>query len=54
MIGTDIKLPSYVDDIHLGIYDLTGKAAGTRDDGLYYNEEELLTRGSTIIKEVAV
>ena len=30
-----------------------GKAAGTRDDGLYHNEEELLTRASTIIKEVA-
>ena len=51
--GTDIELPSYVDDIHLGIYEWTGKAAGTRDDGLYYNEEELLTRASTIVKEVA-
>ena len=53
MTGTDIELPSYVDDIHLGIYDWTGKAAGTRDDGLYHNEEELLTRDCTIITEVA-
>ena len=51
--GTDIELQSYVDDIHLGIYDWTGKAAGTRDDSLYHNKEELLTRASTIIKEVA-
>ena len=51
--GTDIELPLYVDDIHLGIYDWSGKAAGTRDDGVGHSEEELLMRVSTAVKEVA-
>ena len=53
MTGTDIELPSYEDDIHLGMYDWSGKAAGTTDDGSNHNEEELLARASTVIKEVA-
>ena len=50
--GIDIELSLYMDDIHLRIYDWSGKAAGTRDDGSNHNEEELLARASMIIKEV--
>ena len=51
--GTDIKLPSYMDDIHLGIYDWSGKAACMCDDGVGHSEQELLVRASTAVKEVA-
>ena len=53
MTRTDIELPSYVDNIHLVIYNWSGKAPGTRDDGSKYNKEELLARASTVIKQVA-
>ena len=41
-----------MDDIRLWIYNWSGKAAGTRDDGSNHNEEELLGRASMVIKEV--
>src|SRR4029077_3195003 len=49
--GVDIKLPSYVDDIHLGIYDWSGR--GREEEGLEGHEEDLLARASTVVKEVA-
>ena len=51
--NTDTELLSYVDVIHPGIYDWSGRAAGIGVMGEGHNEEELLSRVSVIIKEVA-
>ena len=54
-VGVEIELPSYVDDIHLGIYDTYRRGASIHDmqaegEGV----RELLTRANKVVKEVAV
>ena len=53
-VEVEIKLPSYVDDIHLVIYDLGSRGAHAHDaqeegEGV----RELLERANRVIKEVA-
>ena len=53
-VGVEIELPSYVDDIHLGIYDLERRGARAHDaqeegEGV----RELLERADKVVKEVA-
>ena len=53
-VGVEIELPSYVDDIHLGIYDTYRRGARIHDaqaDG--EGVRELLTRAEKVVKEVA-
>ena len=54
-VGVDIELPSYVDDIHLGIYDHGRRGAGIQDlDGKGEAIGELLARADRVLKEVAL
>ena len=54
-VGVDIELPSYVDDILLGIYDHGRRGAGIRDlDGKGEAIGELLARADQVLKEVAL
>ena len=53
-VGVEIKLPSYVDDIHLVMYDLGRKGAWANDvqeegEGVW----ELLERADRVVKEVS-
>ena len=53
-VGVEIELPSYVDDIHLWIYDVGRRGARAHDaqeegEGV----RELLARADRVIKEVA-
>ena len=53
-VGVEIELPSYVDDIHLGIYDTHRRVARIHDaqvDG--EGVRELLARADRVVKEVA-
>ena len=53
-VGVEIELPSYVDDIHLGIYDTHKRGARIHHaqvDG--EGVRELLTRADKVVKEVA-
>ena len=54
-VEVDIELPSYVDDIHLGIYANGRRGAGIQDlDGEGEAIGELLTRADRVLKEVAL
>ena len=53
-LGVDIDLPSYVDDIHLGIYDWKNRGTRMEETGEDDNDaEELMDRGNRVLKEVA-
>ena len=52
-LGVDIDLPSYVNDLHLGIYD--GKNRGTRIEEMEEEDngaEQLIDRANKVLKEV--
>ena len=54
-VGVDIELPSYVDDIHPGIYDYGRRGAGIQDlDGKGEAIGELLARADRVLKEGAL
>ena len=54
-VGVDIKLPSYVDDIHLGIYDHGRRGAGIQDlDNEGEAIGELIARADRVLKKVAL
>ena len=51
-VGADIELPSYVDHIHLGIYDHERRGAGIQDlDGEGETIRELLARADRVLKD---
>ena len=53
-LGVDIDLPSYVDDIHLGIYDWKHRGPRMEETGEDDNAaEELMDRANRVLKEVA-
>ena len=52
MPSIDIELPSYVDDIHLGIYDCGNRCTGQEEEEDRDSEDELMNRAIVIIKEV--
>ena len=52
-LGVDIDLPSYVDDIHLGIYDWKNRGKRVEEMGEDNNAaEELIERANRVLKEV--
>ena len=54
-VGVEIEVPSYVDDIHLGIYDTHRRGARIHDSQAEAEGvQELLTRADKVVKEVAV
>ena len=54
-VGVDIELASYVDDIHLGIYDYGRRGTGIQDlDAEREAIRELLAREDRVLKEVAL
>ena len=54
-VGVDIELPSYVDNIHLTIYDHRRSGAGIQDlDGEGEAIGKLLARADRVLKEVAL
>ena len=54
-MGVDIELPSYVYDIHLGIYDHGRRGAGIQDlDGEGEAIGELRARADRVLKEMAL
>ena len=53
--GVNIELPSYVDDIHLGIYDHRRRGAGIQDlDGEGEATGDLLARADCVLTELAL
>ena len=54
-VGVDIKLPSYVDNIYLGLYDYGRRGAGIQDLNIEGEAiGELLARTDQVLKEVAL
>ena len=52
-LRVDINLPSYVDDIHLGIYDWKNRGKRVEEMGEDNNAaEELIERANRVLKEV--
>ena len=53
MLKLDIELPSYMDDIHLDIYDCGNRGTGQEEEEDEESEDELMNRANVIVKEVA-